>query len=141
MKLFKYKVLIALIAELILCRVSVAQDWKGAYDQAVNQYQSEQYVDALANAQKAYTASKTLDSKNQAYTIQLITVICLDSNQPDEGLKWITEEVALFSKLEGNSSKPYAEALRKHALFLQQKNKPKEAEAKCKEALTALESA
>lgn len=113
------------------------QDWKAAYDLAVNQYQSQNYTEALASAQKAYAASKSLDAKNQAYTLQLITVICLDNNQADEGLKWIADETALFLKLEGATSKTYAEALRKHALFLQQKGKPREAELKCAEALAA----
>ncbi len=128
------------IAFLAFSKPAVGQDWKTEYDQAVTSYQAQNYKEALAAALKAYNSSKQLDVKNQVYSLQLITVICLDGNDPDEGLKWIAEEANLFLKTEGPKSKTYPEALRKHSLLLQQKGQAKEATAKCAEALAALEA-
>jgi CHAT domain-containing protein len=118
-----------------------AQDWKTKYDQAIKQYQEGQYGPALANAKDAYKAAEALDQKNQAYSLQLITVICLDAGNADEGLLWIGKEVALFAKIDGAKSKTYAEALSKHARLFVQKGQYPAAEVRCKDALTAFADA
>src|SRR5690349_5507065 len=81
------------------------QDWKTQYDQAIRQYQEGQYDQALGSAKEAYKSSAKLDLKNQAYTVQLITVICLDAGKADEGIEWITKETELFAQVDGTSSK------------------------------------
>ena len=49
---------------LIILSQARGQDWKGYYDQAVADYQSEHYPEAMMNAEKAFEASKSLDLKN-----------------------------------------------------------------------------
>jgi CHAT domain-containing protein len=117
-----------------------SQDWKSVYDKAVSQYQSQQYPEALTNAKEAFALSKKISEVNQAYSVQLITVICIESNQPDDGLKFIPDEVALYQKTEGEKSKTYAEALHKYVLLLQMKGRLKEAETKAEEALIAIKN-
>src|SRR6478735_9207630 len=92
-----------------------AQDWKSLYDQAVSDYQSQRYTEALSNAEKAFDLSKTLDLKNQAFSLQLLTAICLEAQDYKKGLSYSAPELSLFSQTEGKKSKHYAEALVKKA--------------------------
>ena len=92
-----------------------SQDWKSYYDQAVADYQSERYSEAMVNAEKAYEASKSLDIKNQTFSLQLLTAICLEAQDYTKGLIFSKDEVALFAQSEGQKSKHYAEALQKRA--------------------------
>jgi CHAT domain-containing protein/tetratricopeptide (TPR) repeat protein len=130
-----------LVAFYSLPFLSAAQDWKSQYELAIKQYQQGEYATARATAKDAYESSTTLDLKNQAYTLQLITVICLDEGNADEGLQWIERETALFLQTEGVKSKTYAEGLGKHARFLVQKGQLGAAEGKCKDALVTYASA
>ena len=95
------------------------QDWKIFYDKAVSDYQSQHYPEAMANAEKAYTASKSLDIKNQTYSLQLLTAICLEAQAYAKGLTYSMEEVKLFGQTEGTKSKRYTEALMKRAQMFQ----------------------
>ena len=95
------------------------QDWKSYYDPAVAAYQAQHYADAIVNAEKAYAASKSLDVKNQIYSLQLITAICLESQDYSRGLPYSQEEVKLFLQTEGAKSKHYVEALSKRAQMYQ----------------------
>jgi CHAT domain-containing protein/Tfp pilus assembly protein PilF len=135
------KLLLIFAAVLFSAACATAQDWKTVYDKAIQQYQEGQYAEALASAKDAYKASAQLDPKNQAYSLQLITVVCLDDSNGDEGLLWIEKEAALFLQIEGDKSKTYAEALSKHARFLVQKGQFPAAESKCKETLTVYSAA
>ena len=92
-----------------------SQDWKSYYDQAVADYQSQRYPEALVKAEKAYEASKSLDTKSQAFSLQLLTAICLEAEDYKKGLGFSTSEIALFLQTEGQKSKHYAEALQKRA--------------------------
>ncbi len=100
----------------IVCALSGSgQDWKSLYDQAVADYQAERYPQAMENAEKAWNVSKQLDEKNQAFSLQLLTVICLETQEYKKGLLFSADEVNLFAKIEGPKSKHYAEALNKRA--------------------------
>jgi len=116
----------------------LSQDWKGLYDKAVNQYQAQQYEASLGDAKKAHALSKATDLHSQAYCVQLITNIFIESSNPDEGLSYSLEEISLFEQTEGTKSQAYTEAIRKKAILLQMKGLLKEAEETC---LTALISA
>lgn len=117
-----------------------AQDWKQVYNEALTLYQEQNYEEALSKANRAYTLSKSLDLKNQAYTLQLLTSICMESNRNEEGLSVINEEENLFKKIEGPGSMTYAEALRKHSLMLLQKGTYAGALEKCRAAMDILQS-
>ena len=91
------------------------QDWKGYYDKAVADYQSEHYPEAMVNAEMAYESSKSLDIKNQTFSLQLLTVICLEAQDYTKGIIFSKDEINLFAKTEGQRSKHYAEALQKRA--------------------------
>ena len=119
---------------------AVAQDWKQVYNEALTLYQDQKFQEALPKVKLAYTLSKSLDPRNQAYTLQLLTSICLESNQTDEGLAWISEEENLFQKIEGAGSGPYVEAMRKHSLLLMQKGSYAESRTKCKAALSVMKA-
>ena len=119
---------------------TVAQDWKQVYNEGLALYQNGKYPEALEKTKQAYALSKSLDPKNQVYTLQLLTSICLESNQTGEGLAMITEEENLFEKIEGATSGTFAEALRKHALLLMQKGAYAEARIKCEAALEVLKA-
>jgi tetratricopeptide (TPR) repeat protein len=113
-------------AKLILFLLSLiyhpglAQDWKTLYEQSKQAYEAGQYEQALTNGQKAYDQARTLDAKAEAFTLQLLTVICLDGGFPDKGLLWSEEEAKKFLVLEGENSKHRYEALRKQVKLLQQ---------------------
>ena len=98
---------------------SDSQDWKSYYDQALTDYQSQHYPAAMLNAEKAYAASKTLDVKNQTFSLQLLTAICLESQDYSKGLTYSQEEVKLFGQTEGIKSKHYVEAVSKRAQMFQ----------------------
>lgn len=98
----------------------LAQDWNTLYEQSKQAHHAEQYEQALASGQKAYDQAKTIDAKAEAFTLQLLTVICLDGGFPDKGLLWSEEEAKKFLTLEGENSKHRYGALRKQATFLQQ---------------------
>jgi tetratricopeptide (TPR) repeat protein len=104
----------------LTCQPLLAQDWKALYEQCKQAYEAGQYEQALTNGQKAYDQARTLDVKTEAFTLQLLTVICLDGGFPDKGLRWSEEEARKFLALEGENSKHRYEALRKQALFLRQ---------------------
>ncbi len=95
------------------------QDWKSYYDPAVAAYQAQHYADAIVNAEKAYATSKSLDVKNQIYSLQLITAICLESQDYSRGIPYSQEEVKLFLQTEGSKSKHYIEAVSKRAQMFQ----------------------
>ncbi len=67
--------------------LAVGQDWKGFYDQAVQAYQSKHYPEALTHAEDAYRLSKDLDVKNQAFSLQLLSAICLEIPDYTKGLR------------------------------------------------------
>jgi tetratricopeptide (TPR) repeat protein len=98
----------------------LAQDWKTPYEQSKQAYEAGQYEQALTSGQKAYDQARTVDAKAEAYTLQLLTVICLDGGFPDKGLLCSEEDVKKFLALEGENSLHRYEALRKQAKFLQQ---------------------
>jgi CHAT domain-containing protein/tetratricopeptide (TPR) repeat protein len=104
----------------LTCQPLLAQDWKALYEQCKQAYEAGQYEQALTDGQKAYGQARTLDVKTEAFTLQLLTVICLDGGFPDKGLRWSEEEAKKFLALEGENSKHRYEALRKQALFLRQ---------------------
>ena len=92
-----------------------SQDWKSYYDKAVADYQSQHYAEAMSNAEKAYETSKSLDIKNQTFSLQLLTVICLETQEYTKGLIFSNDEVTLFAQSEGKKGNHYAEALQKRA--------------------------
>ncbi|MBK5277714.1 MAG: CHAT domain-containing protein [Bacteroidia bacterium] len=92
-----------------------SQDWQSHYNQAVASYQSENYSEAMQHAEKAYVASASLDLKSKMFSLQLLTVICLASQDYEKGLIFSKDEVALFAEAEGQKSKRYAESLLKRA--------------------------
>lgn len=97
-----------------------AQDWKALYEQSKQAYETEQYQQALTLGEKAYDQAKKLDLKAEAFTLQLLTVICLDGGFSDKGLPWSEDEIKKFQALEGEISKHHYEALRKQTKLLQQ---------------------
>ena len=105
------------IASLLLAILLPAkgQDWKNYYDKAVADYQDGRYPEATSSAEKAYEVSKSLDIKTQAFSLQLLTVICLETQEYTKGLIFSKDEVSLFAQSEGQKSKHYAEALQKRA--------------------------
>lgn len=125
---------LVLTALLMACALH-AQDWKANYDQAVALYQEEQYGAALTLAGQALTQSRSLPVLNQAYSLQLITAICLESGQASKGLLVIDEEVKLFEQLEGKSGKGYDEACHKRVQLLHSDNQLVRAEEANKELL------
>ena len=104
------------------------QDWKDHYDQAIADYQSQRYPEAMLNAEKAFEASKTLDLKNQAFSLQLLTSICLEAQDYSKGARFSNDEIASFAQMEGKKSKHYAEALLKRAQMNQGLSNLKEAQ-------------
>jgi CHAT domain-containing protein len=107
------------------CLSALAQEWKAHYDQAIQAYQKQEYTIALSSAEVAYT--KSTDIKNKAYTVQLITAVCLETEQVDKGARLIEEEIQLFEQIEGNTSKSYVEALKKQVTLLEMSNQLKPA--------------
>ncbi len=103
----------------ILISRAYGQDWKGTYDRAVSEYQEKKYLQAMASAEKAYAASRNLDAKSQAFSLQLLTAICLETQDYSKGLTYAKEEVKAFEQAEGKSSKRYVEALQKRAELFQ----------------------
>jgi CHAT domain-containing protein/Tfp pilus assembly protein PilF len=104
----------------VTCQPLLAQDWKTLYEQCKQAYDAGHYEQALIHGQKAYDQARTSDVKAEAFTLQLLTVICLDGDFPDKGLRWSEEEEKKFLALEGENSKHRYEALRKQAMFLRQ---------------------
>jgi len=104
---------------LFLCVITLhqtnGQDWKGYYEKAVADYNGEHYAEAMSAAEKAYEVSKSLDIKSQVFSLQLLTVICLETQEYTKGLIFSKDEVNLFAQSEGQKSKHYAEALQKRA--------------------------
>ena len=78
------------------------QDWKSYYDLAIAAYQTQHYPDAIVNAEKAYAASKSLDVKNQTYSLQLITAICLE-RRPASSLEMSLLDIQRLGSLTGAS--------------------------------------
>src|SRR5688500_9350599 len=91
------------------------QSWKMHYDSAVQAYQNQQYEKTLSEAVQAYAL--TSDTRYKAYTLQLLTAVCIQTHQTEKGLKWVEEEINLFLQTEG-ISKSYANALHKQVMFL-----------------------
>lgn len=114
------RVLKILLCVFVMCyQPSLAQDWKTLYDQGKQAYEVEKYEEALTSVEKAYQQAKALDAKTQAYTLQLLTVICLDGGLANRALQWSEEEVKKFVALEGENSKHHYEAVRKQTKLLQ----------------------
>ena len=109
----------SIILLLFLINPGYSQDWKSSYDRAVSDYQQQHYPEALAGAEKAYAASKTLEAKNQSFSLQLLTAICLETQDYAKGLVFAKEEVKLFAQTEGPKSARYVEALQKRAQIFQ----------------------
>ena len=124
----------------LLAFTAASQDWKQVYNEALSLYQNQKYQEALSQGKQALALSRSLDTKSQAYTLQLLTSICLESNKVDEGLTWITEEEYLFQKIEGTGSAAYIEGLRKHSLMLLEKGSYPESREKCTTALGAMKA-
>jgi CHAT domain-containing protein/tetratricopeptide (TPR) repeat protein len=112
------------------------QDWKSFYDRAVSDYQSQHYPEALIGAEKAYAASKSLEIKNQSFTLQLLTSICLELPDYNKGLAFAREEVKLFGQTEGPKSARYTEAVEKRAQMFHALSQWKEARADYEELLS-----
>ncbi len=112
-------ILLLLLIPLLAQPSLLGQDWKSTYDKAVGLYQEQHYDSALLRAEKALTLSRTLPHLNQAYSIQLITAICIENQQIRQGLALINEEVSLFEQIEGKQGKSYDEASRKRVQLLQ----------------------
>src|SRR5688500_10479912 len=93
-----------------ICHPLLGQDWNTLYEQSKQAHHAEQYEQALATGEKAYDQAKTVDAKTEAFTLQLLTVICLDGGFPDKGLLWSEEEAKKFLALEGENSKHRYEA-------------------------------
>jgi CHAT domain-containing protein/Tfp pilus assembly protein PilF len=125
----------ALILLLVTAFPAFSQDWKSFYDRAVSDYKSQHYQEALIGAEKAYMASKSLDVKNQSFTLQLLTSICLEMQDYNKGLGFAREEVKLFAQTEGTKSSRYVEALEKRAQIFQALSQWKEARADFEELL------
>ena len=113
----------------------LSQDWKGTYDRAVADFQLQHYPAALVGAEKAYTVSKTLETKYQSFSLQLLTAICLEIPDYTKGLAFANEEVKLFGQTEGTKSTRYAEALKKRAQMFQALSQWKEARKDYEELL------
>lgn len=112
-----------------------SQDWKSYYDRAVSDFQAQHYPEAMATAEKAYDASKTLEPKSQSYSLQLLTAICLEVQDYSKGIPFANEEVSLFGQIEGAKSKRYAEAVRKRGMMYQALSNWPEARKDCEELL------
>ena len=112
------------------------QDWKGFYDRAVSDFQLQHYPEAMVSAEKAYAVSKTLEAKNQSFSLQLLTAICLEIPDYAKGLAFANEEVRMFGQTEGTKSTRYAEALKKRAQMFQALAQWKEARKDYEELLT-----
>ncbi len=93
----------------------LGQDWKVNYDKAVTEYQSHHFPEAMKYASTALEFSRSLDIKSQAFSLQLLTVICIEARDFNTGLPFANEEVKLFAETEGVKSKRYADALGKRA--------------------------
>lgn len=107
-----------------------AQEWKAWYDQALEAHSKQQYELSLTAAEKAF--AQTSDTKHLAYTVQLITVACLETQQPIRGLEWVEKEIELFHQAEG-IDKAYTEALRKEIMLLEMSRNVATALQKAKE--------
>ncbi|MEJ0054245.1 MAG: CHAT domain-containing protein [Bacteroidota bacterium] len=92
-----------------------AQDWKGNYEKAIQEYQSQNFPEAMKSASAALEISRSMDAKNQAFSLQLLTVICIEAGDFRTGLPFSEEEVKLFATSEGTKSKRYTEAIDKRA--------------------------
>lgn len=119
-----YVLFLALVSQRVF---SQSEDWQSLYNQALTKYQSEDFQNSLQSAEGALKVAGTISTLNRAYTIQLITASCVALANPDNGLKYIEEEIKLFQQVEGDKSKSLAEALKKQIVFLQQKNQLKAA--------------
>ena len=108
----------SLLLFLLTCQVH-GQDWKSFYDRSVSAYQQQHYPEAMAGAEKAYEASKNMDAKSQAYSLQLLTAICLETQDYSKGLVFAKDEVRLFEQMEGPKSSRYVGALQKRAELFQ----------------------
>lgn len=74
------------------CTVSVCsfgQDWQSVYQEALAAYQSGEYAKAIESGEKAIALAKPAEIKIQAYTIQIITASCVESDQGQKGLSFI----------------------------------------------------
>lgn len=124
----------------IFCVPAYSQDWKTHYDQAVKLYGEGDYEASLAAAEKAYPYAKQQNPTSVAFTLQLITANYLQVAVSDQALTYSGEEVNLFSQIEGEKSKNYAEALKKQLSLLYAANKAEDAYAKSDKALVVSKS-
>lgn len=121
---FRWLVLCFVFLSFLTTESALGQEWKNLYDQALKSYQAQEYNVALANAEKAY--SEAADPVNKAYSIQLITAICVESQQFSKGIEWVEQEIKLFVEAKETHG-AYAEALKKQIMLLAMKGDEREA--------------
>src|SRR5690349_12133455 len=105
-----------------------AQDWQLTYDKARNAFQQEKFQEAVEAAEQAYKISQSLDPKNQAYSLQILTASCVQSDLFEKGLSFIDLEINHFKRLE-EGGKNFREALAKKAKLLTAASRASEAAA------------
>src|SRR5688500_14803608 len=90
---------------------SYAQDWQTPYNAALQAYQKEDFSTAIQQAEKAIALAAG-DVKGQAFSRQIFTASCLETQMYERGLAQVVQEIANFKGIEPNGQN-YLEAVRK----------------------------
>lgn len=109
-----------LLLLLILHFNAFSQDWQSNYDEAQNAYKLKEYALAKSKAEKALELAVGNEfNKPRAFTLQLITLIGMASEDFDYALQWIEKEEEAFGKLGEEGIVPLRAAFEKHIQLLQ----------------------
>lgn len=105
--------------------------WKSSgqtisYDEALKEYKNGNYEITIAISEKILAQKEPQDPTIMAYTLQLLTASCIETENHEKGLQYIDKEIAGFEKASG-SGRNFPEALKKKAGFLLMAGKPLDA--------------